>query len=79
MVYTQTINARGDLMASKNYYPEYAAQYKREHVDRIAFEVPKGKKEVLRAAATERNTSINKMLVTALEKQYGLDLSREEK
>ena len=64
---------------TSNYNPAYAAQYKRKHVDRIAFEVPKGKKEVLRAEATERNTSINKMLVTALEKQYGLDLSREEK
>jgi len=63
----------------RKYNTAYAYLYKREHVDRIAFEVPKGKKEVIRAAATERDTSINKMLVAALEKQYGLDLSRAEK
>jgi len=55
----------------------YNIKYKREHIDRIAFEVPKGKKEILRAAAAARGTSVNKLLVTALKKQYGLDLSKE--
>jgi len=63
-------------MAS-NYNPAYAAQYKRKHVDRIAFEVPKGKKEVLRAEANKRCISINKLLVTALENQYGIDLGKK--
>jgi len=61
----------------RKYNHAYAYLYKREHVDRIAFEVPKGKKEVLREAAAVRNTSINKLLVASLEKQYGLDLSRD--
>ena len=52
-------------------------KYAKECIDRIAFEVPKGKREVLRAEANKRCISINKLLVTALEEQYHIDLGKD--
>ena len=52
-------------------------KYAKERIDRVAFEVPKGKREVLRAEANKRCISINKLLVTALENQYGIDLGKD--
>jgi DNA-binding CsgD family transcriptional regulator len=57
--------------------PFNRGKYAKECIDRIAFEVPKGKREVLRAEANKRCISINKLLVTALENQYGIDLGKD--
>ena len=64
---------------------QYTAKYIKENYDQILFKVPKGKKALLKEEAAVRDirdskgqVSVSRMIVLALEKQYGLDLHTKE-
>jgi predicted HicB family RNase H-like nuclease len=59
---------------------KYDAQnkYHAENYFKVALRIPKEKKEVLQKLADDENTSINKLIVNAIEKFYGVNLSRKE-
>ena len=54
----------------------YVDEYKREHYDIIRATVPKGKRDEIKQAATLKGLSVSQFIVEALERQYGLDLSK---
>jgi len=60
----------------RKYNPAYTAEWKLENIDRIAFEVPKGKKELLKHVASRNNISVNRLITEALEIQYNINLAR---
>jgi predicted HicB family RNase H-like nuclease len=51
--------------------------YNAENYFKVALRIPKEKKEVLQKLADEESTSINKLIVNAVEKFYGVNLSRK--
>ena len=62
---------------------KYIDEYAREHYDRVTIKVPKGKKDTLRNLAIELHItddkgkiSVNKLIVEAIEKTYGVNLGR---
>lgn len=64
---------------------EYDNSYQRDKYDVIKILIPKGKKELLKEEATTRDVrdskgkvSVSRMIVLALEKQYGLDLHTKD-
>ena len=64
---------------------KYINDFAKEKYDRIAFQVPKGKREILKTLAKERNitddrgkVSVNRLIVEALEQTYKIDLSKPE-
>ena len=64
---------------------EYDNSYQRDKYDVIKILIPKGKKELLKEEAATRDVrdskgkiSVSRMIVLALEKQYGLDLHTRE-
>lgn len=56
----------------------YTAAYKREHYERVAFEVPKGRRGALKKYAAERGISVNALIIAALEQYTDLDLSSKD-
>jgi predicted HicB family RNase H-like nuclease len=52
--------------------------YNAENYFKVALRIPKEKKEILQKLADDENTSINKLIVNAVEKFYGVNLSRKE-
>lgn len=63
----------------------YTSNYTKENYDQVLFKIPKGKKELLKQEAEIRDIrdsqgklSVSRMIVLALEKQYGLDLHTRE-
>lgn len=64
---------------------EYDNSYQRDKYDVIKILIPKGKKELLKEEAETRDVrdskgkiSVSRMIVLALEKQYGLDLHTKD-
>lgn len=58
---------------------------RKKHYDQVMILIPKGKKELLKEEARIRDIrdsqgklSVSRMIVLALEKQYGLDLHTKE-
>ena len=63
----------------------YTSNYTKENYDQVLFKIPKGKKELLKQETEIRDIrdsqgklSVSRMIVLALEKQYGLDLHTKE-
>lgn len=54
----------------------YKQEYNRINYERVPFDVPKGKRDELRALAKREGMSVNELLKTAVLKTYGLDLSK---
>ena len=50
--------------------------YKKANYERVVYQVPKGKREILQREARK---SVNAFITEALEAQYGLDLSKKTK
>ena len=48
---------------------EYTAQYVKEHLDEIKIRVPKGRKEVYKAAASSVGKSLNQFAVDSMENE----------
>lgn len=53
----------------------YDNEYKKYNYDKILFEVPKGKRQVLKDYAKKNGISVKEMIVTAIESVYGLNLT----
>lgn len=53
----------------------YTNDYKRQHYDRLAALLPKGKGEVVKQLAAARGLTVSQLIVRALEETYQLDLS----
>jgi len=64
-------------MAASKEQLQYIRDYKREHVERVYIEIPKGKKQDIKAIAEQHNKSVTRLIVDALETQYKIDLSKE--
>lgn len=54
---------------------EYDKQFLKDNYDSIALRIPKGRKDDLKRLATLHNTSVNRLIVEAIESQYHIDLS----
>lgn len=64
---------------------KYVNDYKKQNYDIVRVMLPKGKKDLLKEEARIRDIrdskgqlSVSRMIVLALEKQYGLDLHTKE-
>ena len=63
----------------------YKTEHRKSNYDQVVFQLPKGKRELLKQEAEIRDIrdsqgklSVSRMIVLALEKQYGLDLHTKE-
>lgn len=56
---------------------KYIDEYNELNYDRVTLRVPKGKRKMLQEYAVKHGTSVNAMVVRALETCYQLDLSKE--
>lgn len=52
----------------------YKDEWAKNNYDRIIVNAPKGVKAQLQLLATLNETSVNKLILQALEKMYGLDI-----
>ncbi|WNX85020.1 Arc family DNA-binding protein [Agathobaculum sp. NTUH-O15-33] len=57
---------------------EYKMNYDRENYERIAFRVPKGKREELRQYAKNQGESVNALIIKCLEQYTQLNLSNQD-
>ena len=60
---------------------KYEAQnkYNQANYFKVALRIPKDKKGVLEDLAEEFNTSINRVIINAIERHYGVDLTSKAK
>lgn len=56
---------------------EVINEYNRENYFKVALRIPKDKKDVLQELADAEEMSINKLIIKAIERQYGVNLSRK--
>ena len=54
-------------------------EYNRENYFKVALRIPKAHKDVLQDLAEEYETTVNKLIINAIEKTYGIKLSRGSK
>lgn len=57
---------------------QYKTDYDKKNYDFIGLKLPKGKKEVLQAAAAARRLSLSAAIVAAVEWYYNIDISSKE-
>lgn len=59
---------------------KYAAQnkYNAENYFKVALRIPKEHRQTLQDLANDEKTSINKLIINAVERFYGVNLSRKE-
>ncbi len=57
---------------------EVINQYNRENYFKVALRIPKDKKDVLQALAKKEKISVNKLIINAIEKEYGIKLSKDD-
>lgn len=71
------INAQGVIVLEKEPFDQnkYINEFKRKNLDRIPIEVPKGKREILKKIAIDHNTSVNQLVIGAVEEKYKIDLT----
>lgn len=53
----------------------YTTEFKRQNYDKIRLIVRKGGKAVLKDIAKKNNTSLNKLILQAVEEEYNIDLT----
>ena len=56
----------------------YKTEYNRANYDRVIASLPKGKRVDLQAYARQAGTSVNAVIIAALEQYTGLDLSDKD-
>ncbi len=54
----------------------YDNAFAKENYDRMLITMPKGRKDDLKALAKQEGMSVNVLVITAIRKAYGLDLSK---
>lgn len=57
---------------------QYIRKYTKENYDEIAIRIKKKDQEAIKAKAKEMGKSVSQLVVTALEKNYLLDLSKDD-
>jgi len=57
----------------------YINQHKRDNYTRLSILVPKQKGELINNFAKQQGKSVNQLFISAVEAQYGIDLSKPEK
>ena len=57
---------------------EYQNEYNKENYFKVALRIPKEKKEMLQELARLEKTSVNKLIINAIEQFYGVDLSKKD-
>ena len=57
---------------------EKTNKYNQENYFKVALRIPKDKKDVLQNLADSEHTSINKLIINAVERFYGVSLSKKE-
>lgn len=57
---------------------QYDNAFAKANYERVVYQVPKGKRIILQMEASKRGKSVNALITEALEKQYGLDLSKKK-
>lgn len=73
-----------DIMTLKkgreNYMSKYEKinKYNQENYFKVALRIPKDKKDVLQNLADSEHISINKLIINAVERFYGVSLSKKE-
>ena len=58
---------------------EIINEYNKENYFQVALRIPKEKKAMLQELADLENTSINKLIINAIEKTYGISLKKDSK
>lgn len=53
-------------------------EYNAANYFKVALRIPKEKKDVLQQLAKEHNISVNKLIINAIEKEYGINLSKDD-
>lgn len=57
---------------------EYDKEYKKKHYDSLWIQVKKDIHDRIKDEAYRRETSMNQLIISALEQAYGIDLSKGE-
>lgn len=57
---------------------QYIRKYTKENYDEISIRIKKKDQEAIKAKAKEMGKSVSQLVVTALEKNYLLDLSKDD-
>lgn len=55
----------------------YKNEFDRQNYDRLSFNVPKGKKALLKAYAEKQGISVNALITQAVEEYTGIPLSKD--
>lgn len=55
----------------------YKNEFDRQSYDRVAFNLPKGKKALLKAYAAKKGISVNALITQAIEEYTGIPLSKD--
>lgn len=53
-------------------------EYNRNNYFKVALRIPKNKKDVLQTLADIEGISVNKLIINAIERQYGINLSKKD-
>ena len=54
-------------------------EYNKENYFKVALRIPKVHRDVLQDLAEEYDTSVNKLIINAIEKTYGISLKKDSK
>lgn len=57
---------------------EVINEYNKENYFKVALRIPKENKQILQDLADIYDISVNKLIINAIEKTYGIDLSRKD-
>lgn len=58
---------------------EMTNQYNRDNYFKVALRIPKEKEAVLKELADAEDVSVNKLIIRAIEKTYGISLRKDSK
>ena len=58
---------------------EVINEYNKENYFKVALRIPKEHRDALQALAKEHDISVNKLIIKAIEKQYGISLKKDSK
>ena len=53
-------------------------EYNKENYFKVALRIPKENKQMLQDLADAHDVSVNKLIIQAIEKTYGIDLSKKD-
>ena len=66
---------KGVLRMADRHKPGYHAEFDRANYDKVSLLLPKGKRQVLKDYAAKRGESVNRVIIDAIEKACGINLT----